>query len=261
MKLNAKLIGASVIATAILAGCTGTTLPGSTTTGTGSAGTVGQPGFSGRMTKNGSAPTGDRYVFLKKYSGTEGSLANGSGVPGTEVKVSSDGSFFIPAPAEAVSGGALFGIAYDVANATYKGDATKASASVLKDEIQWFSTPAYDLSTKTGKTVSVNFDIAWNTEAFTPSNGGAISPTNLEFRLAPRTGATKYEVTVNKGTVVGAGTRAFSETSATPNIKWTGATAGDYVYQAKAHHPNGVAGVTGDSQAASTWLTFKVSGN
>jgi hypothetical protein len=255
MKTATKLLGFSVVASAILAGCTGTGLPSGTTPG------AGKPGFLVRVTKD-NQPVSGKTVFLKKFNNVkEGDFGNSDKVSGSGVKTDSNGNAFVEAPADAVTGGALFGVGYDAANTDFGGDSKNVAVSNLKDEIQWFTTPAVDLSTKTGKTASVNFDLKWATSGFTPADGGAVQGPKVTFQLTPKTGATKYEVVVNKGNVAGSGTSAAaggSLTSSTTSITWDNATAGDYTYQAKAFTTSGVAGVT--DQQASPWLVFKVTG-
>jgi hypothetical protein len=258
MKTNAKLIGFTVVAAAIMAGCTGTGLPTTTTPG------AGEPGFNVRITKN-NQPLNGRTVFLKKYNNvSEGNFGNSDRVSGSATKTDSNGVAFLKADPAAVTAGALFGVGYDFANAEFGGDAKNVAASNLTDEIQWFTTPAINLSTKTGKTVSVNFDVAWNVAAFQPSNGAEISGTTVTFTLPPKMGATKYEVLVNKGNAAGTGSAATGAgagqlTSATPSITWSGVQPDTYNYQAKAFTASGVAGV-GSDQLASPWSVFTVRG-
>lgn len=258
---NIKLFaGVAAVTVTLLAGCTGN-VPGQ-------LGQPGQPGFSGRITKNNQGLP-DRQVWLKRFSsGTEGTLTGGVAVEGTRVKTDSNGNYFIPAPADAVTAGALFGIGYDVANSSQGGDTTKLDAKNLTDEIQWFSSPAYNLSTKSGNTVNVSFDVAWAISGFSPAYGSTVQATNktVTFTLPPKTGATEYEVTVNSGTAAGAGSLVAGAGNTptlkgpNPTLTWPTAANGPYTYQAKAHMPNGVAGVSGNSQMASPWLVFTVAG-
>lgn len=246
-----KMMGIAASATvtvALLAGCPGTDLPTGTTPG------AGQPEISGRITKNNN-PVEGRTVFLKKFLGDEGSFANGSKVEGVTAKTDSSGRFVLPVPADAANAGGMFGVGYDATNA----DPQNISAGTLTDEIQWFTSPAINLSTKTGKTVSVNFDLAWNVAAFSPSNGAAVQGPNVTFTLPEKSGATEYEIDVRKGKVAGTGASAFSEKKTERTFTWEGATAGDYIYQAKVFLPSGIAGIT-SNQAASPWTTFSVTG-
>ena len=256
MKTTVKLIGFSVVAAALVAGCTGEGLPG----GTGADPSV--PGFTVTVTKNG-APVKDRTIFQKKFNNVqEGQFGNSDKV-GEGVKTNDQGIAFVPAPADAVSGGGLFGVGYDAANTQYGGNANNVAQANLKDEIQWFTTPAYNLNDKTGKRVSTSFDIGWNTEGFQPSNGGTVTGPNVTFTLTEKQNATKYEVVVNKGNVAGTGsaattTGALSGTGTT--LTWNGAEAGTNNYQAKAFTPAGIAGVSFQDQMATPWLVFTVAG-
>lgn len=251
MKNNLKLMGIATSATlaiTLLAGCPGTDLP----TGTGQ--NLGDPQISGRVTKN-NQPVEGRMVFLKKYLGSEGSFANGSKVEGVTTKTDSAGRFTLPVPADAANAGGLFGVGYDATNA----DPKNISAGTLTDEIQWFTSPAINLANKTGKTVAVNFDVAWNTAAFQPSNGAAVQGPNVTFTLPEKMGATEYEIDVRQGTVAGTGTPAFSEKGTDRTFTWNGAANGNYIYQAKAFLTSGIAGIT-SNQAAAPWATFTVTG-
>jgi hypothetical protein len=251
MNNSMKLIAGTVLTLGFLAGCTGSNLPTATAGG-------GQPGFSGRVTKN-NLGVADKTVWLKKYTGKEGSLEGGSAVTGTGVKTDSNGQYFIPAPADAVSGGALFGVAYDATNTQFNGNATAGDAGTNKDEVQWFSTPAVDLSTKSGKTANVSFDIGWASTGFTPAYGSVVSAPNVSFSLPTKEGATQYEVRIVTGKVIGSGSTVKTVSSATATgLTWEGATPGDYHYQAKVLLPAGIAGVTGSNQAASPELIFSV---
>lgn len=252
MKNNVKLMGIATSATlsvALLAGCPGTELP------PGVGPTTGKPQITGRVTKNNN-PVSGRTVFLKSFSGgSEGSFVGGSAVADKSVKTDSNGSFTIEVPADAVEAGGLFGVGYDIS----KEDAKKIAVTDNPDEIQWFTSPAINLKTKTGKSATINFDLAWNATAFSPANGAAVPAGKVTFTLAEKMDATEYEVTVNSGTVAGSGAKAFSGKSATKTIEWADAKAGDYVYQAKAFTPTGISGITSNQQASS-WLTFKVTG-
>lgn len=255
MKTTVKLLGFTVATAAILAGCTGN-LP--TNTGTGD---LSKPGFTVTVTKNGQ-PVSGYNLFLKQFNNvSEGQFGNSSAT-GTSVKTDSNGIAFVEAPQDAVNGGALFGVGYDAANTQFGGNRDKVAQSNNTDEIQWFTTPAVNLNTKTGKRVSLNFDVAWATAGFSPANGGTVQGPNVTFQLAPKQGATKYEVVVSQGNVAGTGSPAApagSLTSATPSITWTGAKAGTYNYQAKAFLPSGMAGIDAN-QTASSWLVFSVTG-
>lgn len=251
MKTTVKLLGFTVAAAAILAGCTGTGLPSGTTPG------AGQPGFSGRITKDGNAASG-RKVFLKVWNGSTEGTFTGTSSNQTSINATTDsnGNYFLPLSADQVSGGGLFSVAYDAANTAVGGDANKASAANLTDEVQWFFSPPANLNNAPGKTVTVNFDIGWAINGFTPSNGAAISGKEVKFIFPAKAGATEYEVLVNTGNTAGSGTRAFSQKGAAPTFTWSNASNGNYIYTAKVFTGSGVAGV----QASSPNLTFTVSG-
>lgn len=248
--------GCSPEAAALLAGAAGAAGGIPTTTAVDPT----KPGFYGKVTKGG-AGQADRVVWLKSYSGSEGSLTGGVSQASTQVRTDSTGAFFIPAPKDAVDNGALFGIGYDVANVNYGGDAQKITATANPSEVQWFSTPAFNLKTKTNNQVVVNFDIAWDVASFTPSNGAGVSAGTVDFKLASKAGATEYEVRVVSGKVAGSGSTVKTIQGSSPMLQWTGATAGDYNYQAKVMLPSGIAGVNAGSQAAAPFLTFTVGNN
>jgi hypothetical protein len=250
MKTTVKLLGFTVAAAAILAGCTGTGLPSGTTPN-------GQPGFSGRITKGGNAVSG-RKVFLKVWSGATEGQFGGTSSNQTSINATTDsnGNYFLPLTADQVSGGGLFSVAYDASKTELGGNANNVSAANLTDEVQWFFSPPANLNNAPGKTVTVNFDIGWAISGFTPANGAAISGSDVTFTLPAKSGATQYEVVVNKGSTAGSGASAFDQKSSTPSIKWSGAAAGPYIYTAKVFTESGVSGV----QASSPNLTFTVSG-
>jgi hypothetical protein len=252
MKTTVKLLGISVAAAAILAGCTGTGLPSGT-----NPGGNGQPGFSGRITKDGQAASG-RKVFLKIWNGATAGTFSGNSTNRTEINATTDsnGNYFLPLTTEQVSAGGLFSVAYDSSNTAVGGNANNVSAGTLTDEVQWFFSPPADVNSAAGKTVTVNFDIGWAISGFTPKQGSAISGKEVKFSFPAKTGATKYEVLVNSGSTAGSGTRAFSDSGASPAFTWSNASNGNYVYTAKVFTEAGVSGV----QASSPNLTFSVTG-
>ncbi|MFN3428462.1 MAG: hypothetical protein ACK46X_00760 [Candidatus Sericytochromatia bacterium] len=250
MKTTTKLLGITVVAAAILAGCTGSGLPSGTTPN-------GQPGFSGRVTKNGNAVNG-RKVFLKIWNGATAGTFSGNSTNRTEINATTDsnGNYFLPLTTEQVSSGGLFGVAYDASNTAVGGSANAVSAANLTDEVQWFFSAPASLGTATGSTVNVNFDIGWAINGFTPSNGAVVSGKEVKFAFPTKTGATKYEVVVNSGSTAGSGSKVFGETGAAPTFTWPNAGNGNYVYTAKVFTDSGVSGV----QASSPNLTFTVTG-
>lgn len=249
MKTTVKLLGFTVATAAILAGCTGN-LP----TGTGAAG---QPAFQGRVTKN-NQPVQGRKVFLKVWNGSTEGTFSGTSSNRTDITATTDsnGQYSLPLTAEQVSAGGLFSVAYDAANTATGGDANKASAANLNDEVQWFFSPPANLNTAPGKTINVNFDIGWAVNGFTPANGAAISGKEVKFAFPAKDGATKYEVLVNSGSTAGSGTKAFGDSGASPMFTWSNASNGNYIYTAKVFTQAGVSGV----QASSPNLTFTVTG-
>lgn len=241
-----QLFGAAVLVTTFAAGCTGQGLPTSTNPGDGN------PAITGRITKDGQ-PVSGRTVFLKQFNGvSEGSYANATRVSGVTTQTRNDGTFTLTAPADAVTAGALFGVGYDAGDA----NAANKSAQTLTDEIQWFTSPAINLSTKTGKTANVNFDIGWAISGFNPSNGSVVNARTVNFTMPAKSGATRYEVIALNGNAAGTGTRAFSGDATTPSITWSNASNGTYNWTAKYFTGAGAGGV--DLQASSPALVFTV---
>lgn len=240
---NVKLFGA-VVGVALLAGCTGTGLPGQTTP-TGA-------GFLVSVTKNGS-PVANKTVFLKQYNSVaEGSYGNSTRVANQTARTDSNGTVFLQAPADAVAAGGLFGVGYDAGDE----NAQNKDASKLTDEIQWFTTPAINLATKTGQRQNVSIDIGWAIAGFTPQTGATVTGKEVKFTLPAKSGASEYEVVVNQGTVAGSGTKVFGEKGANPSFTWSNASNGQYNYTGKFFTASGVAGI----QASSPVLVFTVAG-
>lgn len=250
MKTTVKLLGFTVAAAAILAGCTGTGLPSGTTPN-------GQPGFTGRITKNGNAVSG-RKVFLKVWTGATEGQFGGTSSNQTSINATTDsnGNYFLPLSSDQVSNGGLFSVAYDASKTELGGNANNVSAQNLTDEVQWFFSPPANVNNAAGKTVTVNFDLGWAINGFTPANGAAVSGKTVKFTLPAKAGATQYEVVVNNGSTAGSGSTAFDQKSATPSFTWDSASNGNYIYTAKVFTESGVSGV----QASSPNLTFSVSG-
>lgn len=236
---NSLKLGASLVAVAALAACTG--VPSTT-----NPGDMSEPGIQVSVFKN-NQPQANVTVFLKKFNGVaEGSYSNGT-AEGTTAKTDSNGIAFLPVPAAAADSG-LFGAAYDIS----KEDATKVDAAKNPDQIQWFTTPAISLANKTGKRASVSIDIGWDTAAFSPKYGDSVNAGNVEFSLPTKSGATEYEVLVNQGNVAGSGSKAYDEKNATGKFTWTGASAGTYNYVGKFFTSAGM------GQASTSALVFTV---
>jgi hypothetical protein len=251
MKLT-PFLGTAIAAVALLSACNGTT-----PTGTGT--NPGTPGFAVHLTKNGANLSG-RTVFLKSFNGGSiGSLTGGNGVSGSGVSTDNNGNAFVPVQANAVSG--LFGVGYDASNTNFGGTANKQDASNNQDEIQWFSTPAYNLSTATGNSVPVSIDVGWNTQGFRPAYNTTVQGPNVTFSVPSYTGANSYEWDIHTGNIAGNGSNASGSplTSSSPTTTWNNANAGPYTYQVKAFTSAGVAG-GGGNQTATPWVLFSVGG-
>jgi hypothetical protein len=233
-----------VLSAAVLTACTGT-LPSGTTID------PKQPGFNVRLTKNGAGVSG-RTISLKSYNGaTAGSYGSNFTVVNADIKTDSTGSAFVPVSSTAAAAGGLFGISYNAATGKEMNAAVKTAEN--KDEIQWFNSKVYDLS-KTN-TAQISVDLAWDASKFTPADGSTVSDKEVKFMLPLYTGATEYEVIVNKGTVIGSGAKAFSDKSASNTITWSSDVVdGDYSYTAKVFTEAGQAGV----QASSPVSVFTV---
>jgi hypothetical protein len=214
------------------------------------------PAFQGRVTKHGQ-PVAGRTIFLKVWNGASEGTFGGVSSNRTEINATTDsnGQYTLPLTAEQVSAGGLFSVAYDAANTATGGDPNKVSAANMTDEVQWFFSPPASLNNAPYKTISVNFDIGWAINGFTPANGATLAGRSVTFAMPVKHGATKYEVLVNAGNIAGSGSRVFSEISTTPRITWNDATAGNYIYTTRIYTQEGVTGIMASSPNISFTVT------